>query len=446
MENPMKLFDKVNNWIKNSVSLKLMVITILMLLLLIPSAMIERIISERELLSEEAIWEVSLKWAGSQQINGPILTIPVVFEETHDDKTTRATRYYHMLPDELDIIGAIEPQKLKRGIHEVVVYKSDLELAGSFNISKKIVEDNIVEIQYDRAFLTVGLSDLRGIKDEVVMQWNKERLTVEPGSKIPGLIESGFTIDLPPLSNSETQKFDFALDLKLRGSQTLSLTPLGSVTNAKLHSSWEDPSFNGNFLPDERDITESGFNASWKILQLNRNYPQQWFGSEYSKSIKESGFGLDLLLPIDDYQKSMRSSKYGAMMIALTFLIFFVVEILNKRKIHPFQYILVGLGLCLFYILLVSISEHLGFNMAYLISAIAIIGMISVYSFSVFRSRKFSILVFIAMSVIYNFLYVTLQLAEYALLMGSIGLTLILGTTMYLTRNIDWYKINISED
>ncbi len=446
MENPMKLFDKVNNWIKNSVSLKLMVITILMLLLLIPSAMIERIISERELLSEEAIREVSLKWAGSQQINGPILTIPVVFDETHDDKTTRATRYYHMLPEALDIIGAIEPQKLKRGIHEVVVYKSDLELAGSFNISKKIVEDNIVEIQYDRAFLTVGLSDLRGIKDEVVMQWNKERLTVEPGSKIPGLIESGFTIDLPPLSNSETQKFDFALDLKLRGSQTLSLTPLGSVTNAKLHSSWEDPSFNGNFLPDERDVTESGFNASWKILQLNRNYPQQWFGSEYSKSIKESGFGLDLLLPIDDYQKSMRSSKYGAMMIALTFLIFFVVEILNKRKIHPFQYILVGLGLCLFYILLVSISEHLGFNMAYLISAIAIIGMISVYSFSVFRSRKFSILVFIAMSVIYNFLYVTLQLAEYALLMGSIGLTLILGTTMYLTRNIDWYKINISED
>ncbi len=446
MGNQMKLFDKVNNWIRNSVTLKLMAITILMLLLLIPSAMIEQIISERELLSEEAIQEVSSKWAGSQQINGPILTIPVVFEETIDNKTTQTTRYYHILPEELNINGEIEPQKLKRGIHEVVVYKSDLGLSGSFNISKKIIENNILEIQYDRAFLTVGLSDLRGIKDEVVLQWNKEALSVEPGSKISGLIESGFTIDLPPLSNSTSQRFDFSLDLKLRGSQTLSLTPLGSITNAKLNSSWKDPSFNGNFLPDDRDITDDGFRASWKVLQLNRNYPQQWFGSEYAKSIKDSGFGLDLILPIDDYQKSMRSSKYGAMMIALTFLIFFVVEILNKRKIHPFQYILVGLGLCLFYILLVSISEHLGFDLAYLISAIAIIGMISVYSFSVFKNRKFSILVLVAMSGIYNFMYVTLQLAEYALLMGSIGLTIILGATMYLTRNIDWYKINIPED
>ena len=152
------------------------------------------------------------------------------------------------------------------------------------------------------------------------------------------------------------------------------------------------------------------------------------------------------MLPIDDYHKSMRSAKYGVMCIALTFLIFFLVEILNKRRIHPFQYALVGLGLVLFYVLLVSISEHSNFNLAYLISSIAIVSMISLYSLSVFKEKKLSLLLLLTLIAVYGFLFVTLQLADYALLMGSIGLTLILSATMYFSRNINWYNLNQEDE
>ena len=158
--------------------------------------------------------------------------------------------------------------------------------------------------------------------------------------------------------------------------------------------------------------------------------------------MQNSAFGVNLIMPLDDYQKSMRSAKYAAMTIALTFLIFFLVEILNGRKIHPFQYVLVGLGLVLFYVLLVSISEHSNFNLAYLISSVAIVSMITLYSYSIFRVRKLTLLLFATLVGIYGFLFVTLQLADYALLMGSAGLTLILGLTMYFTRNVNWYKLN----
>lgn len=446
METPTKQNEKQNHWAKNSVTLKLVVITVLMLLLLIPSNMIQNIIYERESMNLQATNDVSSKWAGKQMINGPILTIPVVYEEIKGTKTIRTTQYLHILPEELNINGSIDPKSLKRGIHQVIVYNSYLLMKGCFDISKKIDSTNLVEVQYHKAFLTIGISDLRGIKDELVLAWNNENLKVEPGSRITGLIPSGVTIDLPSLAVNSKKAIPFSMNMKIRGSQNFSITPIGSTTTVTIESPWKDPSFNGNFLPDQRDINDSGFKANWKVLQLNRNYPQYWFGNTYGNFITQSAFGLDLILPIDDYQKSMRSSKYAVLMIALTFLIFFLVEVLNKKKIHPFQYILVGLGLCLFYTLLVSISEHSDFNTAYLISAIAIVSMISVYSFSVFQNIKFSILLLFTISAIYGFLFVTLQLADYALLMGSIGLTVILGTTMYFTRNINWYQLNISEE
>lgn len=446
MEHPTKQLEKSNHWAKNSVTLKLVVITVLMLLLLIPSNMIQSIIYERESMNVQATNDVSSKWAGKQTINGPTLTIPVVYEEIKGTKVIRTTKNLNILPEELTINGEIDPKSLKRGIHNVVVYNSDLLLKGSFDINKKIDSTNLVEIQYHKAFLTIGISDLRGIKDELVLEWDNKKLKVEPGSRISGLISSGVTVDLPSSFAKTTQPIAFSMNMKIRGSQTFSVTPIGSTTTVSIQSPWKDPSFNGNFLPDHRDISDKGFKANWKVLQLNRNYPQYWFDNIYGNYVSESAFGLDLILPIDDYQKSMRSSKYAVMVIGLTFLIFFLVEIINKRKIHPFQYILVGLGLCLFYTLLVSISEHADFNTAYLISATAIVSMISIYSFSVFRNTKFSLLILFTLSAIYGFLFVTLQLADYALLMGSVGLTVILAATMYFTRNINWYQLTISEE
>ncbi|MEH6679770.1 MAG: cell envelope integrity protein CreD [Sediminicola sp.] len=439
-------FEKINNLIKNSVTLKLITITILMLLLLIPASMIQSLIQEREKLKESTTAEVSSKWAEAQQINGPILTVPLIYEYEEGDKKIAVTKYWQILPGQLSIDGKVLPEKLKRGIYEVVVYRSNLDISGDFKIEGSPDPQNLREIQYDRAFLTIGISDLRGIKNQIGLRWEGENLPVRPGSKLGELIYSGITIDLPDLSNSLTKTIPFDFSMDLQGSKTLSFIPLGATTNVSLRSPWQSPSFNGNFLPDARHLDEKGFTASWSVLQLNRNFAQSWVGSGNKQHLQESAFGVDLILPLDDYQKSFRSAKYAVMTIALTFLIFFLVEILGKRKIHPFQYALVGLALCLFYTLLVSISEHADFNIAYLVSTAAIVAMIGLYSLSVFKKMKRSLLLLTVLFGIYGFMFVTLQLSDYALLMGSLGLTFILGLTMYFTRNVNWYTLQIGTE
>lgn len=462
MKTETNLGERVNNWMKHSVTLKLFSITILILLLLIPSTMIKSIMRERESLSQEAIDEVSSKWADRQEIAGPVLTIPIIYEYKKDEDFFEETKYWKILPESLNISGNVNPKSLRRGIYEIIVYESQLTFDGTFKL-EKLDSSNIKEIRFDKAFLTVGLSDLRGIKDQVSISWNDKILNVEPGTRIPELIYSGFTIDLPDIKEITSNPLEFNFKLNFQGSQNLSFTPVGSTTKVKLNSSWESPSFNGNFLPDKRNISKDGFTAEWHILQLNRNYPQSWVGdlnlnkkntaspylsptSGSTSALHESSFGAELILPLGDYQKSMRSAKYAVMTIGLTFLIFFLVEILHGRKIHAFQYTLVGLSLCLFYILLISISEHSNFNIAYGISMFSIITMITLYSLSVFKVKKISVLLTAVLIGIYSFLFVTLQLADYALLMGSIGLMAILGATMYFTRNVDWYQISASKE
>ncbi len=439
-------FERVNNWIKNSVTLKLFTIVLIMLLLLIPTEMIKSIISERETLRFQAISDVSSMWAEEQLLNGPVLAIPVLYENDQDNKKIQGIKYLKVLPEELRIKGSVTPTKLKRGIYDVIVYRSVISFSGSFDLNENLFLIDAKQILVDQAFLTFGISDLRGIEDELKLKWQDQELRVNPGSRLTDLINSGVTVQIPEISINEGMKYEFQMNLNLQGSQNISFVPLGNITHVELDSNWPSPSFIGKFLPDQREITGDGFKAYWKILQLNRNFPQSWMDPDQSQNISDAAFGVNLIMSIDDYQKSMRSAKYAVMTIALTFLIFFLVEILNKRKIHPFQYGMVGLALCLFYILLVSISEYLNFNLAYLISSVAIISMISLYSLSVFKVIKLSLLLIATLISIYGFLYVTLQLTDFALLLGSIGLTIILGLTMYFTRNVDWYKLNVENE
>ncbi|MDH5609530.1 MAG: cell envelope integrity protein CreD [Cyclobacteriaceae bacterium] len=438
--------EKVNHWIKNSVTLKLTTIIILVLLLLIPASMIKSIIHEREDLNEQSVREVSAKWAKDQLINGPVLTIPILYEIERKEGPEQYTRYLHILPDILTVNGNVEPKKLSLGIYEIVVYSSGLSFSGSYSFGKKIDREGLKAIQWDEAFLTLGISDLRGIEEEINLTWGGQQVSVQPGSKISDIIHSGVTVILPDLEPHHNGNIDFSFDLTLQGSKNLSFVPVGSTTEVNLKSNWPAPGFVGNFIPDNREVTDQGFSSQWKVLQLNRNFPQSWMGTLASGNLENEAFGVDLILPLDDYRKSMRSAKYAIMTIALTFLVFFLVEILNGRKIHPFQYTLVGLALCLFYVLLVSISEHSNFNLAYGISALAIISMITFYSLSVFRTKKLSLLLLAILTGIYGFLFVTLQLADYALLMGSIGLTIILAGTMFFTRNINWYRLHTSSE
>ncbi|MCZ4408371.1 cell envelope integrity protein CreD [Cryomorphaceae bacterium 1068] len=436
--------DRVGNMIKGSITVKLIVVTVLMLLLLIPTSMVKSIIQERERLNQTATNEVSAIWAKQQRVEGPVLTIPLIYAQKIGKDTAETTKYWHILPEELRINGDVSPETLKRGIYEVVVYKSALELSGRFDLGSKPDPNHLKEIQYDKAFLTVGINDLRGVKNDIKVNWNGRKLDTDPGSKVSEMTNSGITVYLPEINKEEQKSYDFDFDLALQGSGNLSFVPLGSRTEVQVSSPWSAPSFQGSFLPTTREVTDDGFEASWTVLELNRNFPQSWIGSGNFGLFNESAFGVDFILPLDDYQKSFRSAKYAVLVISLTFLLFFLVEVTNKQRIHPFQYALVGLALCLFYVLLVSISEHIDFNLAYGISTIGIVGMISLYSISVFKKIKLSAVLFTILTALYGFLFVTLQLSDYALLLGSIGLSVILGLTMYFTRNINWYQRTVA--
>lgn len=428
--------------IKRSVTLKLISIFILMLLLLIPLSFVESMIQERQTLRQDAITEVSSKWGNNQEVYGPILTIPVSKRVAVEDDIKTIRDEIHILPSDLDVKGEVMPKTLRRGIYEVVVYDAQLAFSGRFDsLNNYMSEFSDFEIHYEEAFLTIQISDLRGIKEKVVVKWNGSDNEVTPGSTINSIIASGVTVKQIFKSNPEELN-RFSFNLNLQGSQFLGFVPLGKETRVNINSNWQDPGFTGAFLPNEREVSETGFQAQWKVLELNRNYPQHWRGNKNMNELQKSMFGVNLLLPANDYQKSMRSAKYALLAISLTFLTFFLVEIFNRKKLHPFQYILIGLALVLFYTLLISISEHTNFNLAYLISSVIIISIIALYARAILKSVKQTTILVVILCFTYTFVFVTLQLQDYALLIGSLGLTAILAFTMYVTRKINWYKIN----
>jgi inner membrane protein len=436
---PMTSFDQFNEKIKASITLKLVAIGILVLVLLIPTTMIESLISERESRHSSAINEVSSKWGNDQTIAGPVLTIPYKkFIKGKDKEIITTIEYAHFLPDEINITGKIFPETRYRGIYKVVVYNAKLQFSGKFHYPEftdwNIEPQNIL---WNEAFVSFGIPDMRGIKDSILLQWanNPQPIPFNPGIPIKDLAGSGVSVRVP--LNKEVP-LTYAFDLNLNGSKTLNFIPLGKETNIKLDSNWANPSFDGAFLPDKREVTKDGFNATWKILQLNRNYPQQWRGAEYD--VSQSQFGVTLLLPVDEYQKSMRSAKYAEMIISLTFLALFFVEIIVKRRIHPFQYILVGLALCVFYTLLLSFSEHIQFNSAYIVAGIATIAAVTLYSKAIFRHGIATAIMGLIMVILYAFIFVVIQLQDYALLLGSIGLFIVLAILMFLSRKINWYS------
>lgn len=459
---------------RNSVILRLILIGVLSLLLLIPTGMIKSIVGEREARSQEAINEVSSKWSNEQTVAGPILTIPYkkyLKDKDNPTKVVETISYAHFLPERLDISGNIEPKMLNRGMYDVVVYNSKLDLSGGFKAPDwGKLNINPADAYLDQATVSLNIPDMRGIKEKIAFAWNDATINLEPG--VQGDISSYLDLTVPiqynepnqfgevrpikemmlgatpsggsgvsakvPVSNSGT--YDFKLVLDLNGSQQLNFLPLGSETNVEIQSSWGNPSFDGTFLPDERAVSDNGFTAKWKVLQFNRNYPQSF--SELSNSnLVGSAFGVKLMVPVDQYQKTSRAVKYAILLIALTFLIFFFVEIFNRTRIHPFQYILVGLALVLFFTLLLSISEHLGFNYAYLISAASILLMTTLYTKTVFKNTRATVILSLILVAIYTFIYTILQLQDYALLIGSIGLFFILAAVMFISRKINWYEV-----
>jgi len=454
---------RLNRWARRSVTLKLFVIGILILLLLIPVSMVSSLIRERERIRDEAVQEVSAKWGNDQTIAGPVISVPYQSVRLNEEGKSNVTRgYAHFLPDSIDIRGEVDPQKRYRGIYLVVLYNAQLEISGRFKgLDAAALSVPEEDLQWEDALFTLGISDMKGIEETISARVNDTTYQFGPGTVTDQILASGcsFALNLP---RKATSVIDFSFQLNLNGSTSLYFTPFGKSTRVDISSSWLDPSFEGAFLPDERKVSNEGFDATWHVLQLNRNYPQQGEGSYISNTPQPpssmygrqydafrgstNAFGFRLLLPIDEYQKTMRSAKYAAFFVLITFLAFFFIEVLNRKRLHPIQYILVGAAIILFYILLLSISEHFNFDRAYLMACMIIIILITSYCSYILSNRRLTWMMFGILTLLYGFFYSLLQLQDYALLLGSLGLLLILATVMYLTRNIDWYNLGNEED
>ena len=438
------MLDKIGINFHRKISFKLFTIGILVLLLLIPKVMILDLIQERSMNANAAIREVTAKWSGEQVISGPILSVPYKKQVYHKEKEKfiEHKETITFLPNELYIKGNITPEKLYRSIYDVVVYHSELSISGSFlKPDLKPLNIDPANVMWEKAEIKLSISDLRGINKEVKMKWSGKELTFSPGLSSSQHGESGISVALDSLSENKSHKFSFILDLK--GSKSLMFTPVGEKTEVEITSPWNDPGFTGNFLPKERQIDADGFKAQWSVLHFNRNFPQQWINNESlsdSQIPHDSDFGVQLVSMANHYQKNTRSAKYAILIIVITFIFFFMFEVFSKQRIHPVQYIMVGSAITLFYLLLLSITEHLGFNSAYLIAALAVLALVGLYSHTFMPKLKNSIGVVSSLAACFGFIFILLQLESFALLAGSVGLFILLAILMYATRKVNWYK------
>lgn len=452
------LLNRANDWARRSVTLKLLIVGFLILFLLIPATMLDGLIYERQNLRDSAQREVASKWGLEQYVGGPVVSVPYSYSYLGpENKMLVSSGYAHFLPNEIDIEGTVVPEERYRGIFVVVLYNTKLRIRGRFgDFDANALSIPASSLNWAGARATLGISDMTGVQSALNLQLADTTYSMGPGTITPDLFASGASV--PVRIAGDEEQLEFSLDLDLNGSSALYFRPFGRATKVNLQGTWADPSFAGSFLPKARSIEGNNFTAQWEVLELNRNYPQQGIGgftpkinsylgrnslgSEYEQPDTEDRFGVRLLLPVDEYKKTYRSTRFAILFIFITFLTFFFIEVLNRRRVHPIQYLLIGAAIILFYVLLLSISEHLRFNAAYWISCMAIVILISVYSWFILRNAFLTRLVAAVLLVCYLFFYSLLQLQDYALLIGSLGLFAILATIMYLTRNIDWYNLN----
>jgi len=431
-------------WSRSKVLIKAGIIGILILLLMIPAAYVSNLIEEREARQKEAIAEVSQKWAGKQTVTGPILVVPYMASNTDvNSKVTSIKRFVYFLPEVLLIHSQITPKEKHRGIYKVMLYNTHVQMKGSFgklNLSQVNIEPQ--QILWDEVFIRMNISDTRGLNDELQLRWNDTTITFTPNAlgELDG--EGGLTAKLPAASLVTLSEVSFESNINISGSQQLLFSPIGKTTKVQVQSTYPHPSFTGEVLPQQTTISDSGFSATWISLAYKRNFPQQFRQHETSTGrsydVEATAFGLDLFVPVNAYQKTLRSVKYSILCIALTFAAFFLIETIHKKSVHPFQYGLIGMALILFYTLLLSFSEYIGFNPAYAVASLCTIGLIAWFVKGILQSSKLTIILSVVLVMVYSYVFSILQLQDYSLLLGSVGLFVTLAVIMYFSRRLQW--------
>lgn len=457
---------------------KFFLVGALVILLTIPLALVWFVLSERETRANVVQAQIAADWGMPQRIHGPYLIVPytVRIQTIQGDKTVESVqeRRAIFLPDTFNAAGKTTTEVRRRSIYDVTVYSGDIALSGRFaapDISQ--LEAEPANVRWQDAILALGIGDVSGLRNGVQLEVEGHpALPFEPSIGIPNNASTGIHARVGTLfSNTatgggEAKPIDFKVKLALNGSSSLSFAPVGRETVVNLQSDWPHPGFTGGFLPSTREITKQGFSAEWRVPHLARSVPQSWvdFGAQHAVLDRFSGYpqpvmrgayravaateagtrpndmsiAVNFFVPVDFYSLVDRAAKYGLMFLAVAFGAVFVLELMSGRRVHAVQYIFVGLAMVMFYVLLLSFAEHLGFTPAYLIASVATGGMISLYVGMALGQARRGLMMLIVFGVLYGLLYLLLQLEDYALLAGAIAGFILLTATMFVTLRIDW--------
>lgn len=386
---------------KNDMLKKMWLIIACTLILLIPLGLTKSLISERDGYRYEAEEKIEKAWSGAQKIHPPVLTI--------DDGKDRGTPAIQNYKVEVKMHTEIR----KKGIFKVPVYTAEIVQSGNFK-AKKTIPPN------PKQTLSLTATDPRGYIETPVVKIGKSSEYI-PFANSSEHMKLGGLKDIP-----------FEIKYKLRGINTMKVVPTGLTTEVKINGNWKNPDFDGDFLPVKKSVDKNGFQAEWTIPD-----------SAMTELSENPTCGVSLLLPVDNYSMAYKAVKYGFLFISLTFLALFLFELLGSRPVHPVQYVMVGLVMCMFYLLLLSMSEFIGFGTAYFVSSVVIISIITIYTHEVLTKRqnpRFTLLLCAMLVFLYLFLYILLLLQDFSLIVGSFGTLLILTLAMYATRNVEWYK------
>ena len=425
----------------HSVTAKLIVVAILTAMLFVPLAMVWALVGERAGRRDEVVRDVGSVWGARQTVGGVALSIPFDIVSGSGATETRVTSRMTVLPKTLDIQAVLTPEVRRRSIFEVMLYRTRITATGTFvppDVTRLGVAPAMVH--WPDAALLVGVSDLRGVGARVSTSWGSATIEMEPAAD-PTPFASGLRGAVPI---SASDPVAFRIEIELAGSGALMFLPSGEQTRVTLQSTWHSPSFTGALLPSAHTIDASGFKAEWQSNFLSRPFPQVWLNTAMAPQsldgkLASATFGADLVTPVDHYQQTERAVKYGFLFIVLTFAVFLVWETVEKLRLHPVQYLFVGLALVVFYLLLLSVSEQVSFVTAYAVASIATVGLVSGYAARVLGGVRSGLGIAAAVGTLYALLFVLLSLEDLALLVGSVAVFLGLAVVMYLTRGINWY-------
>ncbi len=415
---------------------------------------INSMIHERQFRQEDVKNQIALSSAGRQTIIGPILVVPYIeqYPETITENGIKKTviqqdtQAVYILPETLNLEGGFTNQYKQLGIYKALMYQLGGQMQGRFKFNQPILPRHSGGTVYIKpAYLSMGISDPRGFTDKPELTWNERTIGFLQGTQLKAL-GKGIHAELGQIDMTQTHDIPFAFKLNLRGMENFDFTPIADNNKVLLRSSWQHPHFNGSYLPDPntQKVNSAGFEAEWRVSSISSNNQSLLINAlgAANSSLNLESLNIGFIEPINVYSLSDRATKYGLLFIGLTFAGFFIFELMKQLRIHPAQYTMVGLAMAMFYLLLISLSEHISFGASYLIASLACVGLLGYYLSFVLKSKANGAIFATLLTALYGALYGILASEDNALLMGSLLVFGLLALTMVITRKVDWYQIS----